>query len=427
MRPPSSFYWSLLTAVPLITGGSAAAEVLSTLFPEGVPGYDTAQGVTVQSRLHPEQDPLGLRAGAFQAFPRLDETLGYTSNLLPSRRGSWQVSTAPSLLLGTDWSRDAFGAALSMQDTRYLSQPRQNRTDAAVSLGGRIDIGEDQLTLGAAHLSQHEDRAQVDSIASDRPIAFQLDDLRASYTVNDGRWSVVPSLQVSQWTYGGTTILGQPASQSYRDRIVVQGDVTLRYEWTPLRNLLLVVRALGQDYTHMPMGQPTLDSQSYQILGGVDYSDDAVWRWRVLVGGEARQFDARIYRPRNTLIAEADASWSPSGLTTVHATVSRDTEDAAQAGVGGLTHTAARLTIDHEYRRDLLLKASAGMQQADFFQGGRQTGYTAGVGLTWVLNRETRVSFTYDQIELRGSRVATQSLTTGYSGGVALMTVRFGL
>jgi hypothetical protein len=434
MRRRSSFHasglaWCALAGLSLGSFGRASAAMLTALFPEGVPGYDTAQGVTVQSRLHPDFTPLGVRAGAFQLWPTLEESIGYDTNPLSgaNRQGSWQVTTAPALRLGSNWSRNQLGAEVSVQDTRYMTLPSQNRTDASASVGSRIDIGDDQLTLAAAHLSKHEDRGAIDTIASDRPIAFQLDNVRTSYRIADGRWSLVPALEASNWTFGDTTIGGAPSSQAYRDRLVVQGDVTLRYELAPLRNVLFVVRALGQNYRQIPAGQASTDSQSYQFLGGFDYDDNSVWRWRALLGGESRQFRSGAFQPQNTVIAEAEASWSPSGLTTVRAMLSRDTQDAAQEGVAGLTYSALRFTIDHEYLRNILLRASAGLQQADFFQGGHQTGFTAGVGATWMMNRSMQLSATYDRSELRGGQVSSQELATGYSRSVALLTLHLGL
>ena len=272
----------------------------------------------METRLHPEQMPLGVREGAFEFLPQLDESFGYTSNALPGpyRRGSWEVGTAPALAIASGWSRDSFGALFSVQDTRYLSLPSQDRTDATAAVGGRLDIGEDKLTLAAAHLAQHEDQGALDTIASDRPIAFQIDDVRASYAMTRGRWSIEPAVQATNWTYDSTTILGVPASQAYRDRVVVQGGVTVHYELAPLRTVVFVARAIGQDYTQTPAGQASPNSTSYQVLAGMDYDDDSVWRWRLLIGGEAREFASKLYRPQNTLIAEAGVGWSPSGMTT---------------------------------------------------------------------------------------------------------------
>jgi len=419
----------LALVLAICVAGRAVAELMNALFPDGVPGYGTDDGVTVQTRLHPEQMPLGVREGAFVFTPQLDQGYGYTSNALPGpyRRGSLQLMTSPTLSVASDWSRDAFGALVSVQDTRYLSLPSQNRTDATVSAGGRIDIGNDKLTIAAAHVAAHEDRSQLDTIASDGPIAFDLDDVRASYAINDGRWSIVPNVQVTNWTYDPTTLLGIPASQAYRNRLVTQGGVSISYEFAPLRSVMLVVRAVNQEYTRTPAGQPSPDSTSYQVLTGVDYDDNAVWHLRALIGGESRRFSSPLYPQQNTLIAEASAAWSPTGLTTVSAMIARDTEDAEQEGVSGLIYSSAKLTIDHEYLRNLLFRASIGLQRADFFQGGHQIGATADLGITWVINRNTRLLFTYDQTDLRGSTIPIDALVTGYSRGIGLMTLRLGL
>jgi hypothetical protein len=196
----TTLLWIFLALIVVISfTGRAVAELMTALFPDGVPGYDDDEGVTVQTRLHPEQMPLGLREGAFTFLPQLDESLGYTSNALPGRfrRGSWEVVSAPALAIGSGWSRDSLGALVSVRDTRYLALPSQNRTDATASVGARLDIGEDKLTLAAAHLTQHEDRGALGTIASDRPIAFQIDDLRASYLTTTGPWSIEPALQAT--------------------------------------------------------------------------------------------------------------------------------------------------------------------------------------------------------------------------------------
>ena len=95
--------------------------------------------------------------------------------------------------------------------------------------------------------------------------------------------------------------------------------------------------------------------------------------------------------------------------------------------MSGLVYSVARLTIDHEYLRNLLFRASVALQRADFFQGGYQTGATAELGVTWVMNRDMRLSFTYDQIDLHGSGTPSEAVVTGYSRGVGLVTLRLWL
>ena len=155
-----------------------------------------------------------------------------------------------------------------------------------------------------------------------------------------------------------------PTSQAYRDRNVLQGAMTARYELSPQRKLLAATRVLGSHYIAPQPGAPTRDSTGYQVLLGLEDDADAVWRYRLLLGWEVRDFHAPQYSTHQAPIAEAAVIWSPSGLTTFTATLTRGIEDAAQESIAGYTYTGAKLAVDHEYRRNWLLHASAGVQQA---------------------------------------------------------------
>ncbi len=419
--------WVVLVCA--FTCNSVQAQILSTYFPEGVPGYGTAPGVTVASRLRPDFDPPGMHVDSFLLHPLLEEGLGYDSNVFGGtpQRGSWVVGTHPSLLIGSDWSRDSLGAFLSVDDKQFLDQPRQSTTDWTASLGGTLAVGRDQLTLSAAHFSLHQPRTDLDALPSDTPVAYQVDDVRAAYAIELGRMTVTPSLAYSSYRYDSTTIFGVPTSQAYRNRDVVLGAVTTRYEMMPQRSLLVVIRALDAHYVAPQPGTPTRNSTGYEVLAGLADDGDAVWRYRVLLGWEERDFAAPQYQAHQAPIAEATVIWSPSGMTTVTGTLTRSIEDAAQEGTVGYTYTGAGLVLDHEYRRDVLLRVAAGMQQANFLQGGGQSSaISLGGGITWLLNRNMRLSATYDFTDQRGSSNPAQQTTGSYTRSLGLLTLRFG-
>ena len=302
-------------------GGLPRAELLSSYFPTGVPGYGTAPGVTVASRERPDFDPSGVRLGSFVLHPLWEEGLGYDDNVFGSsdgQRGSWVVGSHPSLLVGSDWSRNSLGGYVGVDDLRYLDQPRQSRTNWTAALGGAVAVGRDQLTVSVAHLSLHQARTELDALPSDTPVAYQVNDVRAGYTIALDRLSLTPSLAFTTYRYDATTILGVPASQAYRDRDVMQAAVTTRYELSPQRDLLLVTRALNVHYVGRRLALPTRDSTGYQVLVGFADDSDAVWRYRVLLGWEARSFRAPQFSTHQAPIAEAAVIWSPSGMTTVN-------------------------------------------------------------------------------------------------------------
>lgn len=414
----------------LLAAARAGAEILSTLFPEGLPGRGHGAGITVGSRLREEQAPVGLRDGPWQFFPGLDLISGFDTNPAgqPSRQGSWRATIAPSLGVAGDWSTLQLAFQAGVSHTAFSGLPAQNRTDGNVALGGSADLGRDRLNLAASYVSTHQDRTELDALPTDRPVPVQVGALRASYDLRDGRWIWSPAIRASHWLYGGTTIQGAPVSQSYRDRSVLQGGLTLRYELAPLRSLVLVARAVGQHYTRPVPGTPSPDSTGFQLLAGIDWDEDGVWRYRLLLGGETRRFAYAGYAPQGGLIAEAEVAWMPTGMTTLRASLVRGFADAAQEGVSGYLFTAARLRIDHELTRQVILSGRGGVSQAMFFQGGgRQWAWSLGAEATWLMNRSLRLSASWDASAIRGGNLTVGPVNGDYTRSVALLSMRMGL
>jgi hypothetical protein len=150
----------------------------------------------------------------------------------------------------------------------------------------------------------------------------------------------------------------------------------------PLRTVLFVLRGTDTNYTMPQPGAPSRNSTGGVALVGVERGD-GVWDLQLLLGWEQRDFAAPQYHAHGAPATQVVVTWSPSGLTTVTGTLSRTIEDAAQEGVAGYTNTAARLVVDHEYLRNVLLNGFASLQHAAFLQGGgTQTLYSLGGGVT---------------------------------------------
>jgi len=408
----------------------ASAQVLPDVFPPAVPGYGTDPGVTVQTRARPAFDSLGTRLGGLLVHPQIEESLGLDSNVLgqPAGKGSWLVRTAPSVLVASTSQRDPYGLYVSLDDTRYPNLPAQNQTNWTVGGGTTLAVGEDHLTLGAAHLSLHQAQGDLDALPTDQPIAYQVNDLRAAYATSLGRVAVEPNFDMASWRFGTASILGAPASQTYRDRDVAQEGITFRYDLAPLRSIVLALRGAEQIYTATPQGSAAPNSTSLSMLAGIDDATDGLWHYRLLAGYEHRAFSSFAYQAQGAVVAEADAIFTPRGMTTVTATLSRSIEDAAQEGVAGFVYSSAKLTIDYEWRRDVLLQASAGAQRADLLGGGgRQTALRGSLGATWLVNRRVRLIATYDALSTDGAGAPATGLAGRFTRSIGLLTLRLGL
>jgi hypothetical protein len=412
--------------------GGVRAQVVSGYFPEGVPGYGDAPGVTVQSRLHPDYDPPGVRLGGFVLHPQADTGIGYDSNPLGASggHGSLGLHDAASALLASDWSRDGIAGYVSADNDRYPSLPAQNQTNWTAALGGTMAIGRDALTLGASQLSLHQSRTDIAALPTDAPLPYTVRDVRASYALGLDRLTLTPSADLAAFRYGSATIQGLPESQTYRDRDVLTAGLAAQYELAPLRNVVAVFRGIDSRYTTPQAGAPSQASTGWVMLAGLDYDDDAVWRFRLLAGGEIRQFAAPQYRTHTAPVAEGSAMWMPSGLTTLTATLTRSIEDPDQEGQAGYTLTALRLAVDHEYLRNLLLQGAVQGQSAVGLQGGgTQNAVTAIAGTTWLINRALRLSATYSFTGQHGPPTQTVAgqIGTSFTRQQVILALRFAL
>lgn len=401
----------------------AQAQLADRYFPAGVPGFGAAAGVTVLSCARQAYEPTGVRLGGVVVRPTLSTGVGFTSNALGQRggRGSALVQTSASLLAGTGWGRHAVGGFVSFDDQRLPSASAQSAIAWTAALGGTAEFGQDRLVLGAAHLDLFQTARALDGLPIDRPGRFRVNNARASYAWLAGRLTVTPGLSLSDTRYDDVFVAGRRVVQRYRDRTAIESNLTLRWELAPLRDLVLDLRGVGFSHASREPGQPSRDATTVALLGGIDYATDAVWRLRALAGLQRRAFADPTLSPVTGPMAEASLIWTPSGLTTVTATLSRRIEDAAELSAVSYTFTGARLAVDHELYRNLLLAGSLDLQQAEYQQrGGRDRLVGLGLGATWLIDRRLRASATWDWTTRHGPGSTVEE-------GVALLRLRFAM
>jgi hypothetical protein len=408
--------WAGLLHWPL-----AYAQYVPNYFPAGVPGFDQELGVTVVQRVRPLYEESGLRAGSFIVHADLDQTVGYNSNVFgyAGAAGSPTIETAPSLSINSDWSRNALGASISMDDYRYLGASSQNVTSWNAALGGAITIGRSDLAVAYSHASLSESPTDIGAPPSATPIPYTIDDFRTDTTIDLGRIQITPNFDYSLYRYGTAAVIGQPSNQSFRDSNVARGGAAVRYQLSDQRSLLVVMQAIDSDFINPQPDTPSLSSTSALVMGGLDYQYDGLWRYQVLAGMEVRNFAASGFATRAAPIAKATVIWTPSGLTTVTGTVLRTLDDPVEEGSSGFTYSSAQLRVDHEYRRNILLNGEIGVRLVNYLQSsGNQTQPYVSVGATWLMNEHMHLTgqYTYTNESASGSTVNAATNTALFSG-----------
>ena len=405
----------------MLAAGSAAparAQLLDQYLPGTSSSPGTDPGVTVASRTLPDFQAGGVRAGSFIIRPQVTESAGYDSNVLGTTvpHGSALVLTSASLDAVSDVSRMTVRASLSVDDTKYLQQPTQNFTNWQASLGGSYDLGRDVVSASYTHLDLNLTNLNLDTPQLNQAINFKIDDVHIDYRVPISRVFIVPAIDVSNYSYSSGSILGtnNAYSQSYRDRVVVMPAVTVGYEFSPRRSALVLVRDSVSSYTNPQSGFPTRNYNDLAVLAGLDYDLNGILRFRILGGYEVRTFSASAYKTIQSPVVEASAAWNPTNLTTITGTAQRRIQDSADEDTAAFTETSVRVRVDHEYLRNVRLRATAGYYIDEYGQGGgNQNLITVGTGVDYFLNRNVSLSASYDFAARTSSNTTTNSGALG--------------
>ncbi|MFT8676097.1 MAG: outer membrane beta-barrel protein [Acetobacter sp.] len=404
---------SLTAPAQFFLAHSACAQVIDNYFPAIGSGAGDLEQEPAQIRANEAYAPLGKRFGPLRIDADAAEGEGYNSNVdrLVGGHSSAVVSTQANLSAVARWGqRDQVHGAIGVDDTRYPSRGIQNRTNWTANLGGVHDFGHDTIGAAYTHLSLVQTPTDLGALVMSRPVPYQVDDIRASYTATThGRLSFIPQGGIQRYHFDYFTPSALQPTQSYRDRVLISQGVTAQYELRQDSHILLVLQGTEIRYQNRIDNAPSRDSNGAAILAGYDFGQRGPVRFRALVGYQTRRYRAGAYSVINSPIAEGELTWLPTRLTTVSASVRHGIEDSAFENVVGYTFTGARIGVRHAYQRNIIFSAYGQIQKANYpaapsflenttlYQArNNQTFYGVGAGAEWRINRHISLSANYD-------------------------------
>ena len=405
---------TIVAAGLLVVSHRASAQIIETYFPPLGRGAGGVENDPTQQRVLNEYEPLGIRYRSFLLDGDLSEAVGYNTNVdnLPGGRGSPVIESQGALSAISDWTQHQLHANLSVDDSRYPQRSIQDRTDWTAGVGGIYELGRDKLGVSYTHLSLVQTPTDLGAIVTNQPIPYQVDSLDASYTATTHTpFSFIPELGATQYHFsepnGG--LIGQSQDQSYRNRVILDETLTSRYEAAPGRTLLLVLQGTEIRYENRLSGLPGRDANGGSALVGVDLGSTEPFTVRALAGYQFRDYRSSAYGSLQSPIVEVEVGWLPTRLTNVSLAVRTGIEDSAIESIVGYTYTSAKLAVEHEYQRNIILGAYGEIQNASYpstplqLQGTAlnqsqldQTIYGVGCSAKLLINRHLRLDANYD-------------------------------
>lgn len=375
-----------------------AAAQTATIGPEA-----TARGVTVMTRPRPDFDPAGVRLGGFRIDSSLELGMGYDDNLQPGReseKGDSFFTETLNVSANSFWTRHALGLTASQATRQHINESGLNWNDYAVSANGRYDIGRASSVFGSynyqrAHLDVDNFDVQESSLG--RPVPYDQHIFEVGGVAAFNRLALKPSAEYRIIRYEDRTSGGFREVNSSNDYNSLQGELEADYSIVEGRHLLGLVRV--QDIRYEQREQRGRDSFTWEAQAGFQYDFTGLWQTRFTAGYRERNYDDQTLKNLSGLAFEGQLIMVPSQLTTVTFALQRTIEESIRASNVSYTRTLGRVTVDHEFLRNVILTGELRAEHRDYPERGTVTDGIALVGAQYLINRNMAVLASYQHTE----------------------------
>ncbi|NVN11645.1 MULTISPECIES: outer membrane beta-barrel protein [Nguyenibacter] len=381
----------------------AHAQLISQYFPSDLPGYsspDQADSVVMRQLL--SNRPAGIPVGSFILRPSAAVAGGYNTNTLAApHTASPEFEFDGGLKLNSNWTRNALGVFASVSDRRFPSIPFADYTNWSAGTGGSVALGNDTLALGYTHYQLHLSSMDLGNFGVSRPVPYDANDVRLTYTKLFGRFSLIPAAIYEDYTFGSALGGGIDTSYASLSHRLETGSLTSRFELSTGNAAVMILRGSTAQFTNGGEGNDYADGAGFL---GLDLNADSVIRYRLLAGGETRHFTHGPAPAVTTPTFEIDTIWTPRRRDTISIYFYRRILDPASPFARNQTVTDGRVQWDHELRRTVVLRgyAEGGMSQTGRTVAGTasrtQTLFKFGVSANWVINRYVTASLSYSHV-----------------------------
>jgi hypothetical protein len=385
---------------------------------EAYSNFKRDRNVSVRQRPHPGYEALGLRAGAFMVWPKLNATVEYNDNIFATTANTqndtiWHVT--PEVDVTSNWSRHALDLYARGTINRYSDFSTENTNDYSVGGQGRIDVLRTaQINAGADWSRLTEPRTSAASLGQAKPVQYELASAYLSGAREFNRLRVSGRFDVRNFNY--LNISGN-RQQHDRDRELTILTGRADYAVSPDTAFFVQVAGNNRDYrlgvtpsvVATYPGFQNRDSNGVEVLGGANFELSATARGEIGVGWVKQKFDNTKFSDISGFGARAQVEWFPTQLTTVTFTGTRTIEDAGIIGASGYLSSNVGAQVDHELLRNVIVSGQVGFGD-DKYKGIDRDDkrYTAGVSATYLLNRSVGVTVGYNHFK-QNSRGAAGS------------------
>jgi hypothetical protein len=393
----------------------ARAQLIQTLFPSDIPGYEPALSSSVVERMFDQYEDTGVPVGSFIVHPDISVGGGYQSEALGTPgSASTTLNTQASARINSNWEENAIGASFTVDNEHYFALPQASYTNWSLGGGGALDIGEDTAAASYAHSVTNLTATDLGAIGIVDPVPYSIDDVHLSYDKLFARVIWTPGFEFQNYQFGGAKGGDFEVTDGGLSHHVETESLAGRYAFTPGNSAVVILRGSQAHFGSNPVD----DYSDEAAFAGLDVRGPAIFQYRALAGVETRHFGS-AHVTATTPTFELDLAYTPTEIDTITVTGNRTQSNPTSAFALNQTVTQLRVEYDHEVTPAVFLRINAQFGLSNSVSGTagitsqNQTQLGAGFSAFWNVNQNLRATIGY-QFSHGASNVASDAPATGY-------------
>ena len=373
----------------------------------GAQELELPYGVT--DRVAPESDAAGSKFGGFTAYPKLNVSAGYDSNILAQQdsqaKDDARFKVEPALAYESDWSRNKLAIGGFVGGDLYADYTSQDSLNWGVGGAGQLDVLESSNVQGSVGYQQlTEVRGGIISTVTPAPVLYDL--LQAGLVGNHrlDQLNLAVSAQFDQYDY-------DEASQKYRNRDIWQATAQAGFEFSPGYSGFVRGVFNNRDFENpsITVGNPSQDSDGYNVAVGVSSEITNLISGEAYVGYLDQSYDSPAFKDVSGVSFGANLKWEATKLTSVTVTASREVADSTIPGTGGILYSIGGFGVSHELTPKVALNADFAYYNGNYEgspNGRKDDGYRASARIDYKLSRMIHLDLAYN-FDDRDSKIST--------------------
>jgi hypothetical protein len=384
-----------IKTLPLVVGAAVLLAGTSTT----VIAQELRRGASILDRPKPELDPLGVRAGGFLIFPKIEVGTTYDDNVFATennKQGDFIFQVLPTITAQSDFSRHQLRFSAGADVGRYADQTSENYIDYFATGAGRYDItGDASLLANLSYRQLHEDRGDPDSPTSaSEPIEFARSNAGLAYQQRFNRVTGRIGIGAENEDYDDVaSITGTTLDQDDRDRWAYSATGQVGYDLYPGYQPFLRFTYTRTEYEE---GLPKPNSDTYEAVVGTTLDLTNLLTGEIFIGYLARNYDENKFSNFSGLAYGLKLDYAVTQLTSISGNIERGVEEGFATTPNPRDRTTFKVGVDHELLRNLVLSALAEYQMDDYQNTNQQEDfYLVQAGATYNINRNFYLRGTY--------------------------------